>query len=65
MKLFQSLIIDLRIQIYKKLWIGKSNAIQCKSSKTSIYDPYPMKNSPLNTHYQLILCFLKNTFLFT
>ena len=52
--LYGMISIDLRIKSYKKLWIGKSNALHF----TFIYDTSPISlNSPLSTNYQLILFF--------
>jgi hypothetical protein len=56
MRWFQLQIFDLRIEIYKMLWTRTSNVVGCKSLMTFIYDPSLMSNSPLNTHYQLIIC---------
>ena len=54
--LYGMISIDLRIKSYKKLWIGKSNALHF----TFIYDTSRISlNSPLSTNYQLILFFLK------
>ena len=50
--LYGRISIDLKIEIYTKLWIGKSNALRF----AFIYDTSPMRfNSPLSIDYQLIL----------
>jgi len=59
MRWFQLQIFDLRIEIYNMLWTRTSNVVGCKSLMTFIYDPSLMSNSPLDTHYQLIICFSK------